>query len=272
MTALLEFRKVTYAYGGGSARGAGLAQRTQPLFENLCGSVQPGEMVALMGPNGAGKTTLLKLVVALLQPSTGNVFVEGRDLRSWERRALSRAVALVPQHLEVPFAFRVEELVAQGRVPHRGWLGGLTAQDRAAIESALEDADVRALRHRVFASLSGGERQRVKLAIALAQQPRLMLLDEPTQHLDLGRQMEAMAMLRKLAARGIAIVAAMHDLALVRDNFSSGILLTPQGPAMVGALGELLRTELLERAFSVERPVLERYLAGEREAARREAR
>ena len=117
------------------------------------------------------------------------------------------------------------------------------------------------MRNRVLAELSGGERQRVKIAIGLAQQPRLMLLDEPTQHMDLGRQIELMALLRRLVERGITIVAAVHDLALVRDNCTSAILLTPDAPAVAGPVAELLRSDLLERAFSVERPSIERYLA-----------
>lgn len=249
MTPVLEFRRVGFAY----------AER--PLFAELNAAVRPGEMVALLGPNGAGKTTLLKLATALLRPSAGDVLLQQKNLRQWRRRSLSRSVALVPQHLEVPFAFRVEELVAQGRVPHQNFFGSTTAADREAIEGALDATGLAPLRHRVFASLSGGERQRVKIAIALAQQPRLMLLDEPTQHLDLGRQLEAMALLHSLAEGGIAILAAMHDLVLIREHFSAGILLTPEAEALAGPVEELLRPDLLERAFSVERATLDRYLA-----------
>jgi iron complex transport system ATP-binding protein len=251
MAAILEFRQVGFAHGA------------RTIFKDLCFSVQDGETVALMGPNGVGKTTLLKLAAALLRPSKGEVRVQGRELTQWGRRQLSCSVALVPQHLEVPFAFRVEEIVAQGRVPHCGFFGGLGGNDLDAVESALEAVDLLDMRHRVFAELSGGERQRVKIAIALAQQPRLMLLDEPTQHLDLGRQIEVMALLRKLAERGITIVAAMHDLALVREHCASGILLTPHSPALAGPVAELLHPDLLQRAFSVERPSLDRYLATE---------
>jgi iron complex transport system ATP-binding protein len=251
MAAILEFRNVGFAHGA------------RAIFEDLCFSVQPGETVALVGPNGVGKTTLLKLASALLRPSSGEVLVQGRELKQWGRRQLSCCVALVPQHLEVPFAFRVEEIVAQGRVPHLGFFGGLTGNDLDAVESAMEAVDILSMRHRVFAELSGGEHQRVKIAIALAQQPRLMLLDEPTQHLDLGRQIEVMALLRRLVERGITIVAAMHDLALVREHCSSGILLTPCAPALAAPVAELLRADLLERAFSVERPSLDRYLASE---------
>jgi iron complex transport system ATP-binding protein len=174
-------------------------------------------------------------------------------------------VALVPQELEIPFAFRVEEIVAQGRLPHLGFFGGLARNDSDAIERAMESVGVLQLRHRIFAELSGGERQRVKIAIGLAQQPELMLLDEPTQHLDIGRQIELMALLRKLAASGITIVAAIHDLALAREHCSSGVLLIPDAPAIAGPVEELLRPESLERAFGVSRADLDRYLAAEPE-------
>lgn len=251
MAPILEFRHVGFAHGA------------RTIFSDLCFSVHSGETVALMGPNGVGKTTLLKLAAALLRPSPGEVLVQGHELKQWGRRQLSCCVALVPQHLEVPFAFRVEEIVAQGRVPHLGLFGRLSGRDLDAVESAMEAVDILDMRHRIFAELSGGERQRVKIAIALAQQPRLMLLDEPTQHLDLGRQIEVMALLRRLVERGITIVAAIHDLALVRDNCSSGILLTPDSPAVAGPVADLLRADLLQRAFAVERPGLERYLAAE---------
>lgn len=248
---ILEFRSVSFAHGERS------------IFENLSFSVQAGETVALLGPNGVGKTTLLKLACALLGPRSGEALVQGRPLRQWPRRQLSCTVALVPQELEVPFAFRVEEIVAQGRVPHLGWTGGLGPRDLEAVEAAMQEVDLLPLRHRVLGELSGGEAQRVKIAIALAQQPSLMLLDEPTQHLDLGRQIEVMALLRRLAERGITIVAAMHDLALVREHCSSAILLVPEAPAVIGPAADVLRADLLQRAYGVERDALERYLMPE---------
>jgi iron complex transport system ATP-binding protein len=249
MPAILEFRNVAFAHPA------------RTIFEHLTFSVQPGETVALLGPNGVGKTTLLKLAAGLLRPAAGEVLVKEQALKQWGRRQLSCCVALVPQHLEIPFAFRVEEIVTQGRVPHLGLFGRLTSSDREAVESAMEAVDIARMRARVFSELSGGEQQRVKLAIALAQQPKIMLLDEPTQHLDLGRQIELMALLRKLVERGITIVAAMHDLALARDHCSSGILLVPHAPAAVGALTEVMRADQLERAFSMESHGLDRYLA-----------
>jgi len=259
MSAIMEFRNVSFSHG----------ERT--IFNNLNFSVQQGEMFALMGANGVGKTTLLRLASSLLRPSMGEIFVRDRELSQWSRRQLSCCVALVPQHLEIPFAYRVEEIVAQGRVPHLRLFGGLSTDDREAVESAMEAVDILKMRDRLFTGLSGGERQRVKIAIGLAQEPTLMLLDEPTQHLDLGRQIELMGLLKRLVERGITVVAAMHDLALVREHCSAGILLTPDAAAIVGRVADLLQPERLEKAFSVERAGLKRYLATQTPAELSEA-
>jgi cobalamin transport system ATP-binding protein len=192
-------------------RGVGFAHGARSIFEDLSFTVQPGETVALMGSNGVGKTTLLKLASALLRPSSGEVRVQGRPLRQWPRRELSCAVALVPQELEVPFAFCVEEIVAQGRVPHLGFFGALGGRDLEAVERALEEVDLLPLRRRIFASLSGGEQQRVKIAIALAQQPSLMLLDEPTQGVDVGARAQVFSVIAKAAEEGATVLCASSD-------------------------------------------------------------
>jgi iron complex transport system ATP-binding protein len=178
---------------------------------------------------------------------------------AWSGQELPRCIALVPQQLEIPFDFRVEEIVAQGRVPYIPLFRSSTLTDRDAVESAMRAVDIMSLRHRYYSELSGGERQRVKIAIGLAQQPKIMLLDEPTQHLDVGRQIELIALLRDLNRQGITIIAAVHDLNLVAENFSSVILLTPEPSWITGSVAEVLRPDLLERAFSVERAALAHY-------------
>jgi len=244
---ILEFQNVSFSRG------------PRLLLDRMSFGIEKQEMVALLGPNGVGKTTMLKIATRLSQPSSGNVLLQGRPLAAWSRRELPRAVALVPQELEIPFNFRVEEIVAQGRVPHLPLFATSTALDHQAVESAMESVDIVGLRHRVYSSLSGGERQRVKIAIGLAQQPQLMLLDEPTQHLDIGRQIELIALLRKLNESGITIVAAVHDLNLVPDNFSSVIMLTPEPSWIAGSVAEVLRPELLGRAFCVPQSALAQY-------------
>ncbi len=251
MPAAIEFRKVGFAH----------AERV--IFDDLNFRIEEREMTALVGPNGVGKTTLLKIVAGLLRPTSGTVLLEGRALESWSRRELSCYAALIPQHLDVPFAFRVEEIVAQGRVPHLRRFAGPSERDLEVVESAMQAVDILGLRERAYADLSGGERQRVKIAIGLAQQPKVMMLDEPTQHLDLGRQIELMELLRALREHGITIVAAMHDLALVRENFSSAILLTPEAASIAGPTADVLRPELLERAFLVDRSSLSRHVSAE---------
>ena len=244
---ILEFRNVSFSYG------------PRLLLDRMSLSIETQEMVALVGPNGVGKTTMLKLVAGLLPPASGEILLQGKPLTAWPRRHLPRTVALVLQELEITFNFHVEEIVAQGRVPHLPLFGGHTPADHRAVESAMEAVDVVGLRHRPYSELSGDERQRVKIAIGLAQQPKLMLLDEPTQHLDVGRQIELIALLRRLNQRGLTIVAAIHDLNLVAENFASIIMLTPAPGWIAGPAAEVLRPELLQRAFSVSQSALGRY-------------
>jgi ABC-type cobalamin/Fe3+-siderophores transport system ATPase subunit len=239
MPALLEFRDVSFSRG------------SRLLLDRLSFSIDKRDMVALLGPNGIGKTTLLRLATRLLSPDRGEILLEGKALSQWSRRGLPQTVALVSQDLEVPFRFPVEEIVQQGRAPHVPILGRSRAVDREVVEAAMEAVGVTHLRRRSFAELSGGERQRVKIAIGLAQQPKLMLLDEPTQHLDIGRQIELLSLLRDLNRRGLTIIAAVHDLNLVAENFTSAILLTPEPSWIAGSTADVLRPQLLERAFSV---------------------
>ena len=239
MPALLEFRDVSFSRG------------RRLLLDRMSFSIETQDMVALLGPNGIGKTTLLRLATRLLQPDRGEILLEGKALSHWSRRSLPQAVALVSQELEIPFRFRVDEIVAQGRAPHSTIFGGSRAVDRDVVESAMEAVGVTHLRRRIYSELSGGERQRVKIAIGLAQQSKLMLLDEPTQHLDIGRQIELLSLLRDLNQQGLTIVAAVHDLNLVAEIFTSAILLTPEPSWIAGSTADVLRPQLLERAFSV---------------------
>ncbi len=238
MSAILEAQRIDFGYGA------------RTVFEGMSFSVEPGAMVALLGANGMGKTTLLNMIAGLLRPQNGRVLVDGRSVLDWPRRELSRFVALVPQHLEVPFSFQVEEIVSQGRVPYAGRFGGLSAEDRNKVEEAMRAVDVFQLRDRVYSELSGGEKQRVKIAIAVAQQPKLMLLDEPTQHLDIGRQVEIVRLLRRLNVQGITMLAAIHDLAIVKENFRKSVLLMDQA-CVAGNTAEVMRPELIEQAFAI---------------------
>src|SRR5450759_5050279 len=156
-----------------------------PLLYDVRLQVQQGEMVGLLGPNGSGKTTLLRLLSGVYRPQEGRIFLEGHDLQQWDRRNIARRIAVVPQELHMPFAYTVKQMVTLGRTPFVNFFGSLGARDESIVKDALRVTAIESLADRVFNQLSGGERQRVMIAMALAQEPRLLLLDEPTSHLDI---------------------------------------------------------------------------------------
>jgi ABC-type cobalamin/Fe3+-siderophores transport system ATPase subunit len=238
MTSLLRFQDVGFGYGD------------RDVIQGASYELASGSCVALIGPNGAGKTTMLRLAAGTLKCGSGGIFLAGEPLHTLPVRTIARTVALVPQQLEVPFQFTVREVVEQGRTPYLGLLRGLVREDRVAVDRALELANVAELQHRVFNELSGGERQRVKIALGLAQEPKLLLLDEPTQNLDIGRQVELIDLLHFLGTQGITIFASIHDLQLIETNFSSVVLLSSDMPLMTGSPEEMLRPSLLEKAFN----------------------
>ncbi len=216
-------------------------------------ALEAGELVALLGTNGSGKTTLLRCLAGTLTPSGGEISFDGRPLAGWRRDALARRVAVLPQQLELPDGFRVAELVAMGRAPHARRLFGSTAEDERAIERALRDADAADLADRWLEELSGGERQRLLVAMALAQEPDLLLLDEPTLHLDLAHQVALLAAIRRLRdQRGLTVLAVLHDLNLAAA-FAPRVAVLDEGRVVAdGPPAEVLSTDLVRRVFGVQ--------------------
>ncbi|HZP06429.1 MAG TPA: ABC transporter ATP-binding protein [Terracidiphilus sp.] len=237
MIPLVEFLGVSFAYGH------------RRIIGDLNATIFGNECIAVVGPNGVGKTTLLRLATGTLTPDRGTVTLESKSLGSLKKREIAKSVAFVPQNVEVPFSFTVEQFVQQGRTPFLKMFGGLSASDYEVVRRAMELTDTWSLRGRVFNQLSGGERQRVKIALGLAQQPQLLLLDEPMQHLDIGRQLELIGLIDSLRREGIAIVASMHDLALIEGTFFSVWLMSPDAPMRQGTAEEMLQPELLEEVF-----------------------
>lgn len=238
MTPLLRFENVSFRYSG------------RQVVENISFSVKSGTCTALIGANGAGKTTLLRLGSGALTATSGTVLLNGQKISLLSHRDRSRLVALVPQELDVPFDFTVEQIVAQGRTPYLGLLRGLLPEDRTAVERALAWTDTARLRRRIFNELSGGERQRVKIALGLAQDAQLLLLDEPTQNLDIGRQVELLQLLHRLRGEGLAVVASIHDLHLIPENFSEVHLIGPGGSFVSGTPNDILTAKNLQKAFN----------------------
>lgn len=215
-------------------------------------SLAQGELVALVGTNGSGKTTLLRLLTGVLKPDAGVVRFDERPLSAWHRLDLARRVAVLPQQLDLPVGFRVAELVAMGRAPHARRLFAATADDDRAIARALLDADAADLADRPSEELSGGERQRLLVAMALAQEPDLLLLDEPTLHLDLAHQVSLLATIRRLRdQRGLTVLAVLHDLNLAAA-FAPRVAVLDGGRVVAdGPPEEVLSPELVQRVFGV---------------------
>ncbi|WP_374309413.1 ABC transporter ATP-binding protein [Methylocella sp.] len=196
-----------------AARGVVAAYGERRAVDGVDLSIARGGVTALCGPNGCGKSTLLRMLCGLQAPQEGEVLVEGRPLAALGRRERARTLTMLAQAHEAPPGLLVRELVAYGRYAHRPLIGALSPADRAAMDDAMAAMGLSALRERPLAELSGGERQRAWIAMALAQQCRILLLDEPTTWLDLRHQVELVDALRRLnRERGVTIVAVLHDL------------------------------------------------------------
>jgi iron complex transport system ATP-binding protein len=222
--------------------------------------LEAGEMVALLGTNGSGKTTLLRMLAGTLRAWDGEVRLFGRPVEAWSRSDLARHVAVLPQSTELPAGFSVSEVVALGRIPHgRSWFGSEPG-DADAVAAALRDANAEDLSGRPVAELSGGERQRVLLAMALAQEPQLLLLDEPTLHLDLAHQVGLVRMLERLrATRAVTVLAVLHDLNLA-SAFADRCLLLHEGTVHAAGAGRRVDAAVAQRVFGV--PLEEAVTAG----------
>ncbi|MGQ0608060.1 MAG: ABC transporter ATP-binding protein [Chloroflexota bacterium] len=214
--------------------------------------VEARELVALLGANGSGKTTLVRAIAGTLRRDAGRVALFGRDLDEWSRVALARRVAVLPQSLILPDGFRVAELVEMGRAPHATRWFGASAEDADAVERALADADALDLAERHGDELSGGERQRVLVAMALAQEPELLLLDEPTLHLDIAHQVSLLATVARLRERrGLTVIAVLHDLNLAAAHASRIAVLGAGRVVADGEPASVLRADLVRDVFGI---------------------
>ncbi len=235
----LQIRQVSFSYLDGL------------VLHNVDLAIGAGEMVGLLGPNGSGKTTLIKLASGVLKPGQGEIRLDGSDLSLLRRKAIARNVAVVPQQFHIPFAFSVGEVVMLGRIPFIKALAGETEVDRQAVTTALELVGIGELEQRRFDELSGGERQKVILAMALAQQPKLLLLDEPTVHLDITHQIEILELVRSLnVEQGITVIAAMHDLNLASLYFDRLVLLKEGRVMADGTPAQVLTEARIREVFS----------------------
>ena len=233
--------------------GVTVSYRDRAVLSGIDLAIRAGERVALIGPNGAGKSTLLRVITGLVVPDEGAVNLGGDPLASLDRASIARRIAVVPQQVIVPFATRVEELVELGRLPHEDPLRGARPADRAAVASAIERVGIGHLLGRDVRELSLGERQMTLVALAVAQAAPVMILDEPTVHLDLRHQVSTMELLVDLNLRdGTTVVAVLHDLSLAAQFFPRLVLLDRGRIVADGEPLEVLSAEHIRDAFGVD--------------------
>ncbi len=233
-----------------------LGYGSRRVIETISLSIKGGEMVAVVGPNGSGKSTLLRGMARVQRPSQGRVLLGGRDIRGMNSREVGRTLAFLPQAPDAGLDLTVRELVWRGRYPHQGILQRATAPDYEAVGWAMESADVAIFADRPLGSLSGGERQRAWIAMALAQQPQVLLLDEPTSFLDLAHQVEILNLLRRLNGGGMTVVAVLHDLLLASRYCGRVIGVCDGRVAFDGTPEEVLQPAVLEPVFGIEMLVI----------------
>jgi cob(I)alamin adenosyltransferase len=223
-----------------------------PLMTDVSLDLHAGEVVIVVGPNGAGKTTLLRLLGGLLKPVSGEVMLAGRPLERWAGRDRARLIASVPQHVNLDFDVTALDLVLMGRHPHLGRFQMESTKDVAAAQAALAATHAGALAGRSVLAMSGGERQRVLIARALAQEPRVLLLDEPTANLDVAHQLQIMELVHQLATdRKVAVLAAVHDLSSAARH-ADRLLLLAEGRAIAnGSPAEVLTEDRIASAYGV---------------------
>ena len=211
--------------------------------------VTPGSLLAVVGPNGGGKSTLFRALLGLVPVEAGEVLLDGRPVRTWRRDELARVVAAVPQREEPMPMLRVFDAVLFGRYARLGALSPVTATDRRAVQAALERCDAWAFRDRPVDTLSGGEWQRVRLARALAQEPRFLLLDEPTAALDVRHEMELLELVRRLVGEGLGGMVITHHLNLAA-RYADRMLLLHRGRVVAeGSPQEVLQQDRLAAVF-----------------------
>lgn len=247
---------LSFRYGG-----PGVGERNGWVLAGLDFEVRAGEVLGVIGPNGSGKTSLLKLLARVLKPQAGRLHLFGEALEALPQEQVARTVAMVPQESHQAFPFSIAETVLMGRFPHhqreRPLLGFRweRPEDLRLAEQAMRDADVLHLAHRSIGDVSGGERQRAVIARALAQEPRVLLLDEPTAFLDLNHQVEIGTILRRLnGERGLTVVLVSHDLNLASELCDRVLLMDRGAVVRLGVPEDVIRPDLIESVYGC--PVL----------------
>jgi len=242
---MLEIKSLSISYG------------TRPVLHNISFELAVGTILAVIGPNGAGKTTLVRAITGFVLVQSGQILVQGRDINRLSAPERARQIAVVPQARQLPPAFTAWETVLLGRTPHLNWLGQTSPRDEEIVRQVMQRTATIDLAERPVGELSGGEQQRLLLARALAQAAPILLMDEPTSHLDLQFQFSLLEEVRSLARHDrLAVLVVLHDLNLVARYADRVALLVEGRLRALGSTGEVLTNELLSEAYHIPLEVL----------------
>lgn len=221
-----------------------------PVLKNINLEIQQGEFLGIIGPNGCGKTTLLRLISGVLNQDSGKIYLNGKEINKWKRKEIAQIVGVVPQESYIPFAYTVKEVVMMGRTPHLSLLQLEGKKDLEIVKKAMELTEIEQFANRYLDTLSGGERQRVLIARALAQEPQILLLDEPTLHLDLYHQVEILDLVKTLNNKhGITVLFITHDLNLAAIYCQRLILLSEGELVCSGSPEEVIKEEIIQKVY-----------------------
>lgn len=240
-----------------AAESLALGFNRRAIINSITLQIERGDIVSIVGPNGSGKSTLLKGLSRSLKPMGGTVYLNGKSLYEQPANYIARQMAILPQKHEATGDITVRELVEYGRFPHQKWWQGIKAGDDAIVIWAMQQTGVAEFADRTVATLSGGELQRAWIAVALAQQPQILLLDEPTTYLDICHQLEIMELVQTLnRTQGITVVMVLHDLNHAAA-YSKQMLVIKQGSLFtVGTPAEVINREMLTAVFGVDAEIL----------------
>lgn len=234
-------------------RGLSYTYSKQTVLKDVDIQVREGEIIGILGPNGCGKTTLLKNLNKNLSPQAGCVMLDGDDLEDISKKDIAKKVAVVPQTNEVRFSFTVRDIVSMGRMPFQGLMEGMSTNDEEIVDAALERVGLSDFADRHINVMSGGERQRVIIARALAQTPQILLMDEPTLHLDINTQFDVLDLVRDLSKNdGLTVVIVSHDLGMVARYCDRVLLIKDHSILAIGTPEEVLTPENMADVFGVD--------------------
>lgn len=230
-----------------------LGYEDKNVISDFSSSFKKGEIISIIGPNGSGKSTVLKAIAKLLKPESGAVYLDKKSIKTMSNKEVANKLSVLLQYNSSPSDMRVRDLVYFGRMPHKKWYEGRNKEDEDIINQAIKNTNLTSLQHKKVNCLSGGERQRVWLAVALAQEPDILLLDEPTTYLDIGYQLELLELVKKLNKKfNMTVIMVLHDLNQA-SKYSDNIIVLDKGKIVrVGKPKKVLSQGLLNSVYKVE--------------------